>query len=586
MTTPDYRPSTLHPVRFLESPWRVNTVALIALAASACGGGGAAPLEPTIEAEALSTLELTAPSSVLRVGQTFQLVATPTDATGAPLAGLPAPTFTSSVPSVAEVSPDGLLTSVAEGTTVVSASLVVGAVSKTASAIVTVAAATTGNVVGTPGTSFDPPTLTVSVGDTVVWSFSGAVHNVTFGPRAPPAGDIPDQQAGASVSRVFDAPGTYSYECTRHTGMTGSVVVQSGEQQVFSAVEIRPATPSIMVGDSVQLVAVPLDQNGTALGGLPAASFSASDPARVNVSATGLVVGTAAGTVTVTGSITHQGVTRSATASVTVMTPQAGTAVVGTANRLFTPASVTIPAGGTVTWQFVESVHNVTFRGGAPPGGDIGDQNPGNAVSRSFPSAGTYSYDCTRHSGMIGTVVVTGGGTPTYTSLSLTPSAVTIGLGGSVQLVAQPLDQNGVPIPGLPAPTFTTSDGLVVGVEASGVATGVSAGSATITATLSAGGTVHSATATVQVVTGPVTTVAATDVGFAPDRVDIAPGGTIAWSFSGTQTHNVTFDDVLPPGGNVPDTSPGSSVARTFPAAGVYDYTCTIHDYRGRVRVE
>ena len=84
----------------------------------------------------------------------------------------------------------------------------------------------------------------------------------------------------------------------------------------------------------------------------------------------------------------------------------ASTATVTTPGVSFSPATVTIAAGGTVTWVISGTRHNVTFRGTGPPGGNIPDTDEGRSVSRAFPSRGTYDYDCTRHSGMSGRVVV------------------------------------------------------------------------------------------------------------------------------------------------------------------------------------
>ncbi|MFQ5605134.1 MAG: cupredoxin domain-containing protein [bacterium] len=74
---------------------------------------------------------------------------------------------------------------------------------------------------------------------------------------------------------------------------------------------------------------------------------------------------------------------------------------------------------------------------------------------------------------------------------------------------------------------------------------------------------------------------------FSPEKVEIEPGTTVLWKFSGA-THNVTFEDdeETPPGGNIPDSPPGSEVARIFPAEGDYDYECTLHKgQEGRIRV-
>ena len=69
---------------------------------------------------------------------------------------------------------------------------------------------------------------------------------------------------------------------------------------------------------------------------------------------------------------------------------------------------------------------------------------------------------------------------------------------------------------------------------------------------------------------------------FTPDDIDVTPGSTVTWQFSGT-----TFKTHVPPGGNIPDTTPGSSVSRTFTVPGDYDYECTLHhNMKGRVRVQ
>jgi plastocyanin len=87
--------------------------------------------------------------------------------------------------------------------------------------------------------------------------------------------------------------------------------------------------------------------------------------------------------------------------------PSGSTVTVTTPNETFSPSAVTIPAGGTITWQFSGSRHNVMFQGTAvPPGGNIPDQEPGTSASRTFTTPGTYSYLCSRHGGMTGRVTV------------------------------------------------------------------------------------------------------------------------------------------------------------------------------------
>lgn len=75
-----------------------------------------------------------------------------------------------------------------------------------------------------------------------------------------------------------------------------------------------------------------------------------------------------------------------------------------TANT-FSPSTVTIARGGTVTWTFGARPHNVTF--GTTTGAPASVPTTTNAqVARQFPTAGSFAYDCTLHDGMSGTVVV------------------------------------------------------------------------------------------------------------------------------------------------------------------------------------
>ncbi len=77
------------------------------------------------------------------------------------------------------------------------------------------------------------------------------------------------------------------------------------------------------------------------------------------------------------------------------------------ANFAFSPASITVRAGTTVTWTNNDSTaHTVTENDGqsGPASGDI---NPGRSYSFTFTKSGTYHYHCAIHSSMTGTVLVT-----------------------------------------------------------------------------------------------------------------------------------------------------------------------------------
>jgi plastocyanin len=73
--------------------------------------------------------------------------------------------------------------------------------------------------------SFDPAAIRVSPGATVTWTWAGAnPHNVIF--SSPSITDSGTMMNGTFATAMPTAPGTYSYSCTVHPGMNGSVQVQ------------------------------------------------------------------------------------------------------------------------------------------------------------------------------------------------------------------------------------------------------------------------------------------------------------------------------------------------------------------------
>ena len=119
---------------------------------------------------------------------------------------------------------------------------------------------------------------------------------------------------------------------------------------------------------------------------------SKSYPAKTSRKTITLVTSTTTATVAPMTSTTVKPITT------TTATPSAAT--VRTEGYAFTPTSIRISVGQSVTFT-VSSSHDVTWRNG-----DTGRGATGAAYSRTFSTAGSFSFFCSIHEEMTGTITV------------------------------------------------------------------------------------------------------------------------------------------------------------------------------------
>lgn len=82
----------------------------------------------------------------------------------------------------------------------------------------------------------------------------------------------------------------------------------------------------------------------------------------------------------------------------------AGPNTVTMKNLMFSPSTLTVSVGTTVTWKNTDSLqHTVTSDTGLFDSGLFGS---GATYTHTFSTAGTYPYHCTIHAGMVGTIIV------------------------------------------------------------------------------------------------------------------------------------------------------------------------------------
>ena len=96
----------------------------------------------------------------------------------------------------------------------------------------------------------------------------------------------------------------------------------------------------------------------------------------------------------------------SGTSSTTAPTPTAPGHVT-IADYDFSPNSITVAVGETVTWTNQDTADHWVVSAPSSPGAfDLGRQRTGTSVTHTFTAPGTYPYFCNLHNYMKGTVVV------------------------------------------------------------------------------------------------------------------------------------------------------------------------------------
>lgn len=79
-----------------------------------------------------------------------------------------------------------------------------------------------GSSVSIKGFAFEPASLKVARGSTVIWTNRDSVDHTITGPGFDSGQVVP----GATFSYTFDKAGTYDYSCGIHPSMKGQVVVE------------------------------------------------------------------------------------------------------------------------------------------------------------------------------------------------------------------------------------------------------------------------------------------------------------------------------------------------------------------------
>src|SRR3989442_1032265 len=265
------------------------------------------------------------------------------------------------------------------------------------------------------------------------------------------------------------AAGTATITATSE-GQSGTASVTVANAPVAS-VTVSPTAPNMYVGGTVQLTATPKDAAGNVLSGR-VITWTSSNAAIATVSATGLVTGVAVGAATITATSEGQSGTAAVTvssvpvASVTVSPATANVFVGATTQLTATPkdAAGNVLSGRVISWTSSNAAIATVSATGLVTG----------------LVAGTATITATSE-GKSGTASVTVATVP-VASVTVSPTAANMYVGGTVQLTATPKDAAGNVLSGRVI-SWASSNAAIATVSATGLVTGVAVGAATITAT-------------------------------------------------------------------------------------------------------
>jgi uncharacterized protein YjdB len=440
---------------------------------SAICDGHIATVKLTVQGQQVTSVDIVPGAPSVQKGSTAGLVADVKDQLGQSMPNA-AVTWTTESPSIATVSPSGVLTGVALGTgAVVAAS---AGVSRRADVTVT-----------------SQPVASVQVSPsaaTLLPNQSSALVATGYSAGGQPiAGTIFAWSVANSAIASVSSLGVVTGKAKGTTTVTASSGGQSSSATItvpeappvpVAAVTVSVNSSTLTAGQSTQAIATALDAAGTVLTGRPI-TWSSATPTVATVSASGLITALAPGSVTI--SATEDGV--AGLANITVGTPPSAPV-----------ASVTVSAPSSTLAVGLTSQLTVVLKdasGTVLSGRSIAysSSNTGFATVSSSGlvrgvAAGTATVSVTSE-GITGTVAITVQAAPppaTVFSVTVTLNASSLQDGQTTQGSAVVKDSLGNPMSGQVV-TWSSSNVGVATVASSGLVTAVGAGTVTISASSS-----------------------------------------------------------------------------------------------------
>jgi hypothetical protein len=482
-----------------------------------------------LSAQTLVSIAVTPANPSFALGTTEQMTATGTYSDGSTLDITSSVTWTSQHPSIATINAQGLATSVAVGTSRVTASLsgINGSTRLTITAAALVSIAVT------------PALPSIALGMTKQFTATGtftdqSTQNITT--------TVQWSSSAATVATISNAAGSNGLATSAGVGsttITATSAAISGNTTLavtaatLVSIAVTPANPSIALGTTQQFTATGTFTDSHTQNLTSTATWDSSTLTTAVVSPTGLATSLLPGTATI--SATSGGITGS-----TVLTVTAAVLV----SIAISPLDATIPLGATQQFTATGTYSDGTTQDVTATGHWTSTSATVATISNSAgkqglatsKSAGTTTIGITLNA--VSSSVTLTVSPVALVTIAITPPAPTISLGTTQQFTATGTYSDGSTQAITAVVTWSSSAATVATISntagSNGLATSAGVGSAIITAT---SGTV-SATATLTVGSAALESLA-----ISPLNPTILVGGTAQFTATGTFTDGSTQDE-------------------------------------------
>ena len=488
----------------------------LSLLLGVAGCGGASSVASGGSTKVLTAITASPATASLAVGSAQQFTAMATYNDGSTADVTTSATWTDGDAKVATIATTGMATAVAAGSTTVTAAM--GAVSGKANLTVAAVSKTLTAI------TVSPATATIAAGAKQQFAAKATYSDGSTADVTTTAAWTSSNAAVATVASTGLATAVASGSTTitaAISGISGSAAV-AVSATTLSSITVSPATATIAAGATQQFAAMATYSDGSKADVTASAGWTSSATAVATIASSGLATAVAAGSTTITATV--NGI--SGTAALTVSGPPATLTSIAVA-----PPAPSIAVGATQQFTATATYSDgttapvtttATWTSANPTAATINSAGLATAVA-----AGSTTVTASLN-GISGNTTLTV--TPSLSSVSVSPNPADIGIGATQQLTATANYSDGTTKP-ITTATWSIDKTAVATISPAGLATGVAAGSATVTASFS--GMKGSAAVNVAAVTISVT----------PDSPAFATGAT--QQFTATQKNaNGTTTDV------------------------------------------